>query len=81
MRNISKVCHLYDWRHVDENGELLLEIIKENYWINSKWSAYHFMYLKGPNPYLMFFSFKRLALENFYEQEIIQKVKQKVINR
>lgn len=78
MKNITKVCHLYDWKHVDENGDLLLEIIEDNYWLTSKWSAYNFMYLKGPNPWRIFFSFKKLKLENFYDPAIISSVKQKV---
>jgi len=81
MKNITKVCHLYDWKHVDENGDLLLEIIEDNYWLTSKWSAYNFMYLKGPNPWRIFFSFKKLKLENFYEQSVIQTVKQKVVKK
>jgi hypothetical protein len=78
MKNITKVCHLYDWKHIDENGELLLEIIEENYWLTSTWSAYNFMYLKGPKPWSIFFSFKKLKLENFYDHAVIESVKQKV---
>ena len=78
MKNITKVCHLYDWKHVDENGDLLLEIIEDNYWLTSKWSAYNFMYLEGPNPWSIFFSFKKLKLENFYDYAVIESVKQKV---
>ena len=78
MKNITRVCDLYDWKHVDDNGDLLLEIIEDNYWLTSKWSAYNFMYLKGPNPWRIFFSFKKLKLENFYDPAIISFVKQKV---
>jgi len=78
LKNITKVCHIYDWKHVDENGELLLEIIKDDYWLESKWSAYNFMYLNGPSPIRIFFSFKALELKNFYNKEIIEKVKKKV---
>ena len=78
IKNITKVCHIYDWKHVDEHGDLLLEIIEDDYWIKSKWSAYHFMYLKGPSPWRMFFSFKNLSLENFYDKKIIEKVRNKV---
>ena len=81
MKNITKVCHLYDWKHVDENGDLLLEIIEENYWLTSKWSAYNFMYLKGPNLWGIFFSFKKLKLENFYDSSVIAEVKQKVVKK
>ena len=78
MKNITKVCHMYDWKHVDEHGELLLEIIEDNYWMSSKWSAYNFMYLQGPNPWRIFFSFKKLKLDNFYDPTVIETVKQKV---
>jgi len=80
MKNITHVCHLYDWKHVDENGDLLIQIIEKDYWLTSKWSAYNFMYLQGPNPWRIFFSLKKLKLENFYDQQIIQKVKQKVVS-
>ena len=46
LKSITKVCHIYDWKHVDENGDLLLEIIKDDYWEKSEWSAYNFLYLK-----------------------------------
>jgi len=78
IKNITKVCHIYDWKHVDENGELLLEIVKDDYWIKAEWSAYNFLYLKGPSPWKMFFSFKSLELKNFYDAKIIEKVKNKV---
>ena len=78
MNNITKVCHIYDWKHVDENGNLLPEIIEHNYWIKSEWSAYNFLYLKGPSPWRIFFSFKALELKNFYDAKIVEKVKEKV---
>ena len=58
IKNITKVCHIYDWKHVDENGELLLEIVEDDYWIKAEWSAYNLLSLKGPSPWKMFFSFK-----------------------
>lgn len=79
LKNITKVCHIYDWKVVDENGDLLLEILEENYWLKAEWSAYNFMYLKGPKPIKMFFSFKTLELKNFYDEAIIEKVKNKVV--
>ena len=63
---------------MDDNGDLLLEIIDDDYWLTSQWSAYNFMYLKGPNPWRIYFSFKKLELENFYNEEVIQAVKSKV---
>jgi len=79
LKSITKVCHIYDWKHVDENGDLLLEIIKDDYWEKSEWSAYNFLYLKGPSPFKMFFSFKALELKSFYDEKIIEKVKKKVV--
>ena len=29
MKNITHVCHMYDWKHVDENGDLLVQIIEK----------------------------------------------------
>ena len=78
MNNLTKICHIYDWRCVDENGDLLLEIIVPEYYLRAEWSAYNFMYLKGPSPLKMFFSFKSLELRNFYDDEIVDKVKRKV---
>lgn len=78
MNNITKVCHIYDWKHVDENGDLLPEIVVPEYYLEAEWSAYNFLYLKGPSPWKMFFSFKALELKNFYDTKIIEKVKNKV---
>lgn len=79
LKSITKVCHIYDWKCVDENGDLLLEIIEDEYWKEAEWSAYNFLYLKGPSPFKMFFSFKALELKSFYEEKIIEKVKKKVV--
>jgi hypothetical protein len=80
ISNISKVCHIYDWKCVDEDPETrLLEILEEGYYEKCEWSAYNFMFLKGPSPLTMYFSFKPLGLEYFYEDDIINKVKNKVV--
>jgi len=80
VKNISKICHIYDWKCVDEDPEVhLLEILKEGYYEKCEWSAYNFMFLKGPSPIKMYFSFKPFGLEYFYEEEIINKVRNKVI--
>jgi len=71
---------MYDWKCVDENPEeYLLEILKENYYVTNEWSAYNFMFLKGPSPIYMYFSFKHISLDSFYPQEVINKVKNKLI--
>ena len=78
--NISILCNMYDWKCVDENPEeYLLEILKENYYVNNEWSAYNFMFLKGPSPIYMYFSFKPINLDSFYPQEVINKVKNKLV--
>jgi hypothetical protein len=80
LKNISVICHMYDWKCVDENPEsYMLEILKEEYYMKNEWSAYNFMFLKGPSPLYMYFSFKPIDLESFYSQEVIEKVKNKVI--
>jgi len=78
MHNITKVCHIYDWKCVDENGNLLPEIMVPEYFLEAEWSAYNFLYLKGPSPWRIFFSFKALELKNFYDAEIVEKIKNKV---
>ena len=32
LKNLSVICHMYDWKIVDEEPEKLLEILKENYY-------------------------------------------------
>jgi hypothetical protein len=80
IKNISIVCHIYDWKCVDEDPESkLFEIAEEDYFLKSEWSAYNFMFLKGPSPIKMYFSFKPFGLEYFYDNEIINKIKNKVV--
>jgi hypothetical protein len=80
LKSISKVCHIYDWKLVDENPEeYLVEILKDGYYLKCDWSAYNFMFLKGPSPFRIFFSFYPLKLEYFYKIETINKIKNKVI--
>ena len=79
LKNLSVICHMYDWKIVDEDPEKLLEILKENYYMDAEWSAYNFLFLKGPSPFSMYFSFKVVDIYNFYEKEIVDKVKNKVV--
>jgi hypothetical protein len=53
---------------------LVLEIIKKDYYLTQTWSAYNFLYLKGPSPLSMFFSFKGLSLEKQYDKEVVKKI-------
>jgi hypothetical protein len=75
IKKVSKECHIYDWRCVDENPLLLIEILKDDYFTNAEWSAYNFLFLKGPSPLSIFFSFKNLTIENIYGRELSEKLK------
>jgi len=79
IKNISIICHMYDWKIVDEEPEKLLQILKEDYYMDAEWSAYNFLFLKGPSPLAMFFSFKKLSVYNFYDLNLINKIKIKVV--
>jgi hypothetical protein len=78
MKKISKVCHKYDWKYVNKNPMYLLDIMKnrKRYYMTSEWSAYNFLFLKGPNPKSMFLSFKRLTIENLYDDDVVTKLKE-----
>jgi hypothetical protein len=80
VKQVSRLCHIYDWRCVDENPLLLLDIVKDNYFVKSEWSAYNFLFLKGPSPLSMFFSFKYLTIENIYCKEALLRLKRYEIN-
>jgi hypothetical protein len=75
IKKVSKVCHQYDWKHVNQNDLLFLEIQKEDYYLNCDWSAYNFLYLKGPSPMSMFCSFKPLTIEKQYNKEVVNTLK------
>lgn len=77
MKKVSKICNKYDWKYINENPESLIDKMQnENgYYLNSEWSAYNFLYLKGPSPKEMFLSFKRLTIENQYNKEVVDKLK------
>jgi len=76
IKQVSRKCDIYDWMYVDENPLCLLEILEDDYYMNVEWSAYNFLFLKGPSPTSMFFSFKRLTIENIYSKETLAKLKQ-----
>lgn len=76
MKRINKLCHKYDWSYVEHNEELLLNMINDKeYYTYSDWSAYSFLYLNGPSPLNMFFSFKPLTIESQYNDYVIEKIK------
>ena len=75
IKKISKVCYQYDWKHVNQDDILVLEMRDKDYYLKCEWSAYNFMFLKGPNPLNMFFSFKPLEIENQYDNDVVNKLK------
>jgi hypothetical protein len=80
IKQVSKRCDIYDWRCVDENPMLMFEIIEHDYFIRSEWSAYNFLFLKGPSPLRMFLSLKSLTIENIYNETAVTKLNRHEIN-
>lgn len=77
LKKISKTCHEYDWKHVDHNGHLLVEMLTdEDYTKTREWSAYNFLFFKGPSPLEMFFCFKTLRIESQYDKDVVKKLRQ-----
>ena len=77
LKNVSRTCYKYDWKHVDHNGPLLVEMLTdEDYTKTREWSAYNFLFYKGPSPLEMFFSFKSLRIETQYNKEAVKKIRQ-----
>jgi hypothetical protein len=77
LRKVSKLCNKYDWKYINEHPECLVDKMEnENgYYLTSEWSAYNFLFLKGPSPKQMFLSFKLLTIEKQYNKEAIDKLK------
>jgi len=80
IKQISRECDIYDWMSVDENPLRLIEILEDDYYVTAEWSAYNFLFLKGPSPLSMFFSFKRLTIENIYSKEVVARLNGDEIN-
>ena len=78
MKKVSKVCNDYDWKYINKHPMCLLDKIKneDGYYLTSEWSAYNFLFLKGPSPKDMFLSFKPLTIENQYDKEAIERLKE-----
>lgn len=76
LRKVSKLCNKYDWKYINEHPECLLDKMKneDGYFLTSEWSAYNFLFLKGPSPKQMYLSFKPLTLENVYNKEALEKL-------
>jgi hypothetical protein len=78
MKKVSKACHKYDWKYVNKHPMCLLDMMKnrKGYYMTNDWSAYNFLYLKGPNPKSMFLSFKKLTIENQYNKQTVDRLKE-----
>ena len=46
----------------------------EDYYETCEWSAYNFLYLNGPNPLMVFFSFKAITIEAQYDKKIVERL-------
>jgi hypothetical protein len=77
IKKVNKVCNQYDWMFVETNEAKLIDMLSDkNYHVTKEWSAYNFLFLKGPNPLMLFFSTKPLTLEAQYNKEAVEKLKQ-----
>ena len=74
---VSKLCRIYDRNYVDKHGDgniqLILDIMEKDYHLKSQWSAYQWVFFKGPNPWLMPFSLKPLTIDGQYGKETAEK--------
>jgi len=77
LRLVSKLCNIYDRNymneHSDENIQLVLDFMKKDYHLTAEWSAYQWVFFKGPNPYLMVFLFRPLTIEGQYGESTVRK--------
>lgn len=74
MKDVKTRCKRYDWKYVDENPELLLDILEKDYHLKCEWSAYKFLYFDGPSPLSIFFSLNILKIENIYNEMVIERL-------
>ena len=77
LKRVSKRCYRYDWRHVDHNDELLIDMFSDDdYTMTREWSAYNFLFYKGPSPLEMFLSFKPLRIKEQYNIDAVKRLNQ-----
>ena len=78
IRKVSKFCHIYDRNYVNEHGDeniqVILDFTQENYHLTTQWSAYNWIFLKGPNPILIFFSTEPLTIEYQYGKNVVDEL-------
>jgi hypothetical protein len=78
MDRVNKICRSYDWKYVEEpdNVMLVADILQdEDYFMKNEWSAYNFLFLRGPHPIKIFFHGDILRIESIYNERVIQKLK------
>jgi hypothetical protein len=77
LKKLSKLCNQYDLKYINKHPLCAIDMIRDrdNYFTNCDWSAYNFVYLKGPSPRKMFLSHKPLTLESQYNKYVIDRLK------
>lgn len=77
LKTVSKLCRIYDKKYVykwfEVNPEIITSAQKDNYHLTESWSAYQWVFFKGPNPWLMPFSLKSLTIEGQYGKQVVDK--------
>lgn len=77
LRKVNAVCNDYNWQHIERNPTTFIEAMEtDDYKFHCNWSAYKFMFLAGPHPVKIFFTLKRLTLENIYGKDNVAKLKE-----
>jgi hypothetical protein len=77
LKRVSRTCYKYDWKHVNHNDLLLIDMLTdEDYTKTREWSAYNFLFYKGPSPLEMYLSFKSLRIDTQYNKEVVKKLRQ-----
>lgn len=68
IKKVSATCNKYDWAFIDKHGYPLVDLIKggDTYYVTCSWSAYNFLFLKGPHPLYMFFFPGIISFSNQY---------------
>ena len=72
---VSKIYYIYDRNylneHGDENHQLISDYMDKDHTTKSEWSAYKWLFLKGPSPYSILFSLKPLTIEGQYGSDAV----------
>jgi len=75
VQYVSHICYLYDKKYTYKNNEACVEKITiEKYHKKCDWSAYKFLFLDGPNPFIYLISFEKLDIYKIYDNELVKKV-------